>query len=183
MSDLAGNDIGWHIRKRRAMERPDVVYSQVADRLCETGRFGQKTGGGWYDYRKGDRNAYPSEFVAQLIERHRQSLGTTSRRFEAREIVDRLVFALVNEGAAILEEGIAQRASDIDIVYLTGYGFPVYRGGPMCYADEVGLYAVVQRMREFSRNSGADPNFWTPQPLLARLAESGGSFNNAGARS
>ena len=183
MSDLAGNDIGWHIRKRRAVERPDVIYSAVADRLCETGRFGQKTGGGWYDYRRGDRNAYPSEVVQQLIERHRESLGTPSRRLEAREIVDRLVYALVNEGASILEEGIAQRASDIDIVYLTGYGFPVFRGGPMCYADEVGLYAVVQRMREFSRNSGADPKFWTPQPLLARLAATGGSFNNAGARS
>ena len=183
MSDLAGNDIGWHIRKRRAIERPDVMYSAVADRLCELGRFGQKTGGGWYEYKKGDRNAYPSGVVAELIEKHRSSLGVTARKIEPKEIVDRLVFALVNEAAAILEEGIAQRASDIDIVYLTGYGFPVYRGGPMCYADEVGLYTVVQRMRELSRIHQSDPAFWTPSPLLARLAATGGSFNAAGARS
>ena len=107
----------------------------------------------------------------------------TARKIEPKEIVDRLVFALVNEAAAILEEGIAQRASDIDIVYLTGYGFPVYRGGPMCYADEVGLYTVVQRMRELSRIHQSDPAFWTPAPLLARLAATGGSFNAVGARS
>ena len=183
MSDLAGNDIGWHIRQRRAIERPDVVYSKVADRLCELGRFGQKTGGGWYDYRKGDRNAYPSAVVDDLIIQHRNANGMVARKIDAREIVDRLVYALVNEAALILEEGIAQRASDIDIVYLTGYGFPVYRGGPMCYADEVGLYAVVQRMNEFSRNPHGDPSFWTPAPLLARLAASSGAFNSTGARS
>ena len=92
------------------------------------------------------------------------------------------MFALVNEGARILEEGIAQRASDIDIVYLTGYGFPVFRGGPMCYADEIGLYAVALRMRELARNPYGDPGFWTPAPLLERLAANGGSFNSAGAR-
>jgi 3-hydroxyacyl-CoA dehydrogenase len=102
---------------------------------------------------------------------------------DSREIVDRLVFALVNEAAKILEEGIAQRASDIDMVYLTGYGFPVYRGGPMCYADEVGLYSVVLRMQDFARQSHGDPAFWKPAPLLARLAAEGGSFNSAGARS
>jgi 3-hydroxyacyl-CoA dehydrogenase len=183
MSDLAGNDIGWHIRKRRAVERPDVLYSQVADRLCELGRFGQKTGGGWYDYTPGDRNAHPSAVVTDLIEKHRTAIGASTRKIETKEIVDRLVFALVNEAAAILEEGIAQRASDIDIVYLTGYGFPVYRGGPMCYADEVGLYAVVQRMRQLARIPQSDPAFWTPAPLLARLAAEGGSFNAVGARS
>ena len=182
MSDLAGNDIGWHIRKRRYQEHPEITYSKLGDKLCELGRFGQKTGGGWYDYRPGDRAAYPSPVVATLIEQHRASLALTPRRLDAREIVDRLVYALVNEAARILEEGIAQRASDIDIVYLTGYGFPVWRGGPMCYADEVGLYAVVRRMAELGRNRYGDPGFWTPAPLLARLAAGGGSFNAAGAR-
>jgi len=183
MSDLAGNDIGWHIRKRRAIERPDVRYSGIADRLCELGRFGQKTGAGWYDYRKGDRNAYPSPVVEGMLAEHRSTLGLPSRDITPREIVDRLVYALVNEGAQILDEGIAQRASDIDMVYLTGYGFPVYRGGPMCYAEEVGLYAVVLRMQEFARNSYGDPAFWTPAPLLARLAAASGTFNSAGVRS
>ncbi|MCX7057428.1 MAG: 3-hydroxyacyl-CoA dehydrogenase NAD-binding domain-containing protein [Proteobacteria bacterium] len=183
MSDLAGNDIGFHIRKRRAIEHPDVIYSKVADKLCELGRFGQKTGGGWYDYQPGDRNAYPSAVVEAMIAAHRKAIGVASRRIDSREIVDRLVYALVNEGAKILDEGIAQRASDIDIVYLTGYGFPVWRGGPMCYADEVGVYGVAQRMRQLSRNSYGDPAFWTPAPLIERLAAEGRAFNTAGARS
>ncbi|MBS0376780.1 MAG: enoyl-CoA hydratase/isomerase family protein [Proteobacteria bacterium] len=183
MSDLAGNDIGWHIRKRRAIEHPEIRYSKVADKLCELGRFGQKTGAGWYDYRPGDRSAYPSKVVEDLIAAHRQTLGLASRKLDAREIVDRLVYALVNEAAKILEEGIALRASDIDIVYLTGYGFPVWRGGPMCYADEVGVYAVAQRMRELARNPYGDPGFWTPAPLIQRLAAEGRPFNSVGAKS
>ena len=183
MSDLAGNDIGWHIRKRRYVEQPGLVYSKVADKLCELGRFGQKTGAGWYDYKPGDRTAYPSAVVEQLVATHRAAIGIAPRPLEAREIVDRLVYALVNEGAKVLEEGIAQRASDIDLVYLAGYGFPVWRGGPMCYADEVGLYGVVLRMREFGRNPYGDPGFWTPAPLIARLAAGGGAFVTAGARS
>ena len=182
MSDLAGNDIGWHIRKRRAAEHPEIVYSKVADKLCELGRFGQKSGAGWYDYRPGDRTAYPSAVVAELVTAYRATLSIKPRKLEAREIVDRLVFALVNEGARILEEGIALRASDIDVVYLTGYGFPVWRGGPMCYADEQGVYSVAQRMRELARNPYGDPGFWTPAPLIARLAADGGAFNSAGAR-
>jgi 3-hydroxyacyl-CoA dehydrogenase len=182
MSDLAGNDIGWHIRKRRYLEQPKMVYSKIADRLCELGRFGQKTGAGWYDYKPGDRSAYPSRVVDQLITEYRAANRLTPRTLDAREIVDRLVYALVNEGARILEEGIALRASDIDIVYLTGYGFPVWRGGPMCYADEVGVYAVAQRMREFARNPYGDPGFWTPAPLVARLAADGNAFNTLGGR-
>lgn len=182
MSDLAGNDIPWHIRKRRAVERPDIVYSKVADKLCDLGRFGQKTGAGWYDYRPGDRSAYPAPVVAKLVAEHRATLGLAPRKISEREIVDRLVLSLVNEGARILEEGIAQRSSDIDIVYLTGYGFPVYRGGPMCYADELGVFAVANRMRELAQNPYGDPGFWTPAPLIERLASSGGSFNAAGAR-
>ncbi|HUO95422.1 MAG TPA: 3-hydroxyacyl-CoA dehydrogenase NAD-binding domain-containing protein [Steroidobacteraceae bacterium] len=183
MSDLAGNDIGWHIRKRRAIEHPQMAYSKIGDKLCELGRFGQKTQAGWYDYRPGDRTAYPSKVVDDLIAANRAAIGVKPRRLDAREIVDRLVLALVNEAARILEEGIALRASDIDVVYLTGYGFPVWRGGPMCYADELGVYAVAQRMRELGRNPYGDPGFWTPAPLIQRLAASGGAFNSVGARS
>ena len=183
MSDLAGNDIGWHIRKNRARHHPGISYSKVADKLCELGRFGQKTGRGWYDYRPGDRQAYASKFVDELIAAHRATIGIKPREFEGREIVDRLVLSLVNEGARILEEGIASRASDIDMVYLAGYGFPLWRGGPMCYADELGVYGVAQRMRELGRNPYGDPGFWVPAPLLARLAAEGGSFNTSGARS
>jgi len=182
MADLAGNDIGWHIRKRRALEHPDLKYSKLADKLCELGRFGQKTGAGWYDYRPGDRTAYPSRIVDDLIREHRRTLDLGPRTLDAREIVDRLVYALVNEAAKILDEGIAQRASDIDIVYLTGYGFPVWRGGPMCYADEIGVYGVAQRMRELARNPYGDPGFWTPAPLIQRLASAGGAFKSAGAQ-
>jgi len=176
MSDLAGNDIGYHIRARRYVEQPGITYSKVADRLVELKRLGQKTGAGWYDYRAGDRTAYPSPVVDELIAKYRAEIGVKPRALDEREIADRLVYALVNEGAKILEEGIALRASDIDIVYLTGYGFPVYRGGPMRYADEVGLFAVVQRMRELGRNGYGDPGFWTPAHLLAKLAAEGGSF-------
>jgi 3-hydroxyacyl-CoA dehydrogenase len=183
MSDLAGNDIGWHIRKRRAVERPDILYSTVADKLCELGRFGQKTGAGWYDYKPGDRQAYTSPVVDAMIATHRAAIGVTPRRLDSREIVDRLVYALVNEGAKLLAEGIAARASDIDVVYLTGYGFPVWRGGPMRYADEMGVYSVAQRMRELARNPYGDPGFWTPAPWIAQLADSNGSFNAVGARS
>jgi 3-hydroxyacyl-CoA dehydrogenase len=170
VSDLAGNDIGWNIRKRRYAERPGYRFSKLPDKLCELGRFGQKTGAGWYDYPAGSRKPQPSPVVEELIAAHRREIGVTPRRIDNAEIVDRLVYALVNEGAKILEEKIAARASDIDVVYLTGYGFPPPRGGPMFYADQVGLYNVRRRMREFG---------WTPAPLIERLAESGGSFEGA----
>lgn len=179
VNDLAGNDVSWLIRQRRRREQPGYVFSTLPDKLCELKRFGQKTQAGWYDYKPGDRRAYPSAAVAELIERHRQEIGIEPRRIEPEEIVDRLVYALVNEGAKILEEKIAARASDIDVVYMTGYGFPVWRGGPMLYADTVGLYMVVRRMRHFAAAGGAEASFWTPTPLLARLAEEGGSFNTA----
>ena len=168
MSDLAGNDIGWLIRKRRYAEHSDTERSVLADRLCEQGRFGQKTGAGWYRYETGRRDALPDPAVDEMIQAYRREKGITPRRIPEDEIVDRCVFALVNEGAKILDEGIAQRASDIDLVYLAGYGFPPYRGGPMFYADTVGLYNVVRRMKEFA---------WTPAPLLARLASEGKTFN------
>jgi 3-hydroxyacyl-CoA dehydrogenase len=177
MGDLAGNDIGWAIRKRRAVERPNMRYSLTADRLCEMGRFGQKTSAGWYDYKAGKRDAIPSALVEQMIVDYRTSIGRTPRKVSDEEIVQRLVFALVNEAAKILEEGIASRASDIDMVYLTGYGFPLHRGGPMCYADTVGLYNVVQAMKRFAQNPDDDPAFWQAAPLLARLVAEGKSFS------
>lgn len=173
MGDLAGNDIGWAIRKRRYVEKPDLRYSKTADLLCEQGRYGQKTGAGWYDYQPGKRDAIPSPAVERMIEEHRRALGITPRRIDADEIVQRLVYALVNEGARLLDEGIASKASDIDMVYLTGYGFPLHRGGPMCYADTVGLYNVVQAMRRFAKNPHDDAQFWQPAPLLTRLLAEG----------
>jgi 3-hydroxyacyl-CoA dehydrogenase len=176
MGDLAGNDIGWAIRKRRYAEDPSTERSSAADRLCELGRFGQKTGKGWYDYKPGDRTAYPSAEVEALLARAAQESGVPRRTIDDREIVERLVFALVNEGASILDEGIAARASDIDVAYLAGYGFPVFRGGPMFYADHVGLPSVLAAIRHFSK--GHRGQLWTPAPLLVRLAEAGKSFNN-----
>jgi len=177
MGDLAGNDIGWAIRKRRSVERATMKYSKTADLLCEKGRFGQKTGAGWYDYKPGKRDAIPNAEVVQMIEDYRAANGITPRKISDEEIVQRLVFALVNEAAHILEEGIANKASDIDIAYIFGYGFPPYRGGPMLYADEVGLFNVVQAMHRFAQNPLDDANFWKPAPLLARLAAEGKTFN------
>jgi 3-hydroxyacyl-CoA dehydrogenase len=177
MGDLAGNDIGWAIRKRRYVEKPGLKYSKTADLLCELGRYGQKTGAGWYDYKAGKRDAIPSPLVVDMIEKHRKTLGITPRKITDEEIVQRLVYALVNEAAHILEEGIASKASDIDMVYLTGYGFPVYRGGPMQYADTVGLFNVVQSMKRFAQNPLDDAKFWQPAPLLARLVAEGKTFN------
>ena len=177
MGDLAGNDIGWAIRKRRYQEKPGMKYSKTADLLCELGRFGQKTGAGWYDYKPGKRDAIPSQLVVDMVEKHRKEMGITPRKISDEEIVQRLVYSLVNEAAHILEEGIASRASDIDMVYLTGYGFPIHRGGPMQYADTVGLFNVAQSMKRFAQNPLDDAQFWQPAPLLARLVAEGKTFN------
>ena len=176
MGDLAGNDIGWAIRKRRYAEKPHMRYSKTADLLCEMGRYGQKTGAGWYDYQAGRRDAIPSPLVVEMIAKHRADLGVKARKISDEEIVHRLVYSLVNEAAKILEEGIASKASDIDMVYLTGYGFPLFRGGPMCYADQQGLFNVVRTMKKFAANPLDDASFWQPAPLLARLAAEGKSF-------
>jgi len=177
MGDLAGNDVGWYIRKRRYLEKPNLRYSKTADLLCEMGRFGQKTGAGWYDYVPGKRDAIPSQVVVEMIEKHRKELGITPRKISDDEIVGRLVYALVNEGAKIVDEGIALRASDIDMVYLTGYGFPLHRGGPMNYADTMGLFNVVQSMKRFAANPHDDAEFWKPAPLLAKLVAEGKTFS------
>jgi 3-hydroxyacyl-CoA dehydrogenase len=175
MGDLAGNDVGWYIRKRRYAERPDVIYSKTADLLCERGRFGQKTGAGWYDYKPGDRKPYPSQLVNDMIINHSREIGIERREISNQEIVERLVYALVNEAAYILTEGIAQRASDVDIIYLTGYGFPMHRGGPIFYADTVGLSNVVAAMEKYAK--GRHGEFWKPAPLLVKLAAEGKTFN------
>jgi 3-hydroxyacyl-CoA dehydrogenase len=177
MGDLAGNDIGWAIRKRRYVDKPDVRYPKIADRLCEMGRFGQKTGMGWYRYEAGKRDAIPDPVVDKVIEDYRKEKGITPRKISDEEIVERCIFALVNEAARLLEEGIAQRASDIDMVYLTGYGFPLHRGGPMLYADQVGLYNVARAMQRFAAAPGGDAKFWQPAPLLAKLVAEGKTFN------
>jgi len=177
MADLAGGDIGWAIRKRHYAENPDMKRQLIADRLCEMGRFGQKTGAGFYRYEPGRRDAIPDPEVDRVIDEVRKELGVTPRKIPDQEIVERCVYALVNEGARILEEGIALRASDIDMVYLTGYGFPVFRGGPMFYADRVGLMNVVRAIERIAARPGADQKFWQPAPLLAKLAAEGKTFN------
>jgi len=175
MGDMAGLDIGWEIRKRRYKERPDFVYSKVGDRIAELGRFGQKTGKGWYLYEAGSRKPIPDPEVEKLISSYRNENGLKTRPISDEEIIERLVYALVNEGAKILEEGIALRASDIDMVYLTGYGFPPYRGGPMFYADTIGLDKVLARIETFQK--GYQGQVWKPAPLLVKLAKAGKKFN------
>jgi 3-hydroxyacyl-CoA dehydrogenase len=177
MGDLAGLDIGWASRKRRAAEFPGRDSSNVADDLCEAGRFGQKTGAGWYRYEAGARNAIPDPAVTAIIEKYRKQKGITPRKISNEEIVERCIYALVNEGARIVEDGIAQRSSDIDVVYLNGYGFPAWRGGPMFYADQVGLSEVARSLRHIAAQPNTDKAFWTPAPLLARLAQEGKTFS------
>jgi len=175
--DLAGLDVGWRIRKEyRHLEVPGIRQPFVEDRLCELGRYGQKTGAGWYKY-DDQRRAAPDPAVGELIRKWVEEAGIVQRQISAAEITDRCLYALVNEGARILEEGYALRASDIDIIYINGYGFPAYRGGPMWYADTVGLKRVYDRICEFQRQHGET---WQPAPLLKQLAEQGKTFAEYG---
>ncbi len=178
VSDLAGNDIGWAIRKRLYAEYPDRPFSRIADRICELGRFGQKSGAGWYDYKPGERAAVPSEMVTQIVLAESERLGLKRRKVSDEEIVERALYSMINEGARILEEGIAARSSDIDIVYIAGYGFPDFRGGPMFYADTVGLANILRAMRGFAK--GYRPDAWEPAPLLQRLAAENRGFASWG---
>jgi 3-hydroxyacyl-CoA dehydrogenase len=177
VGDLAGLDIGWARRKRQAAEFPERDFSNVADALCEAGRFGQKTGAGWYRYEAGARHPIPDPEVNALIEQYRRKKGVPPRPVSSQEIVERCIYALVNEGARILEDGIAQRASDIDVVYLNGYGFPAYRGGPMFFADQTGLREISRSLRRIAAQAGSDAGVWAPAPLLTRLAHQGQTFN------
>ena len=175
MSDMAGNDVGWDVRKRRYYEKPDMVYSKFADKVCELGRYGQKTGKGFYKYEPGNRKPQPDPEIDALLEAYRKEHGLKPRQISDQEIVERCIYALANEGARILEEGIALRASDVDMVYLTGYGFPAHRGGPMFYADSVGLDKVLVAIEGFQK--GYNGNQWQPAPLLVKLAKEGKQFN------
>ena len=176
MGDLAGLDIGYATRKRKYAEAGVPMVKVVADLLVEAGRMGQKTGAGWYRYEAGKRDPIPDTVTDELLSQYRTSNGIQSRKVPDQEVIERCMFALVNEGARILGEGIAQRASDIDLVYLSGYGFPVRHGGPMLYADTVGLSTVVDALRRFAAAPGAEP-WWQPAPLLVSLAEQGKTFN------
>jgi 3-hydroxyacyl-CoA dehydrogenase len=168
MGDLAGLDVGWRIRKGRG------VTSPVADRICERGRFGQKTGAGYFRYEKGDRTPIPDPEVERIIAEVAKDQGIERRAISESEILERLLYPMVNEGAKILEEGIAIRASDIDVIWVYGYGWPVYRGGPMFWADHIGLRTIRDRLGEYGQRTG--DRFWTPAPLLARLADAGKGF-------
>jgi 3-hydroxyacyl-CoA dehydrogenase len=175
VGDLAGLDVGWRIRKEyRHLEKPGVRQAFAGDGLCEMGRYGQKTGAGWYKYDE-SRRAIPDPEVAELVRKWSVEARIRQREISKEEIVDRCVYALVNEGARILEEGYALRAVDIDIIYLNGYGFPAHRGGPMWYADTIGLEKVYDRVEEFHKQHG---ELWEPAPLLKRLAEEGQKFSD-----
>lgn len=174
MSDIMGLDMGYALRQRRYREKPHLTRARVADQLVQLGRLGQKAGKGWYDYISEDRKPQPSAEVEGLINAHRQQAGLTPRTISDEEIVKRCVLALVNEGARILEEGIAQRASDIDIIYLMGHGFPPAKGGPMFYAaQELGLDQALATIKQYAANPNAEPKFWQPAKLLVRAAEAG----------
>jgi 3-hydroxyacyl-CoA dehydrogenase len=168
MGDLAGLDVGWRIRKGKGAK------SAVADRLCEMGRFGQKTGAGYYRYEGSDRTPKPDPDVEKIIVDVSTAMGITRRPISDEEILQRLLYPMVNEGAKILDEKLAIRASDIDVIWVYGYGWPVYRGGPMFWADSIGLKAIRDQLHQFQKRSGDD--FWTPAPLLARLADQGRGF-------
>ncbi|HXJ17665.1 MAG TPA: 3-hydroxyacyl-CoA dehydrogenase NAD-binding domain-containing protein [Candidatus Polarisedimenticolia bacterium] len=172
--DMAGIDVGWRVRKEhRHLEKPGVRLQFAGDKLCEMGRFGQKTGKGWYKYDE-NRRAIPDPEVAELVRKWSAEAGIPQRQISKEEILDRCIYGLVNEGAQILDEGYALRSVDIDIIYTTGYGFPAYRGGPMWYADTVGLKKVYDRVCEFQRQHG---ELWDPAPLLKKLAETGRTFS------
>ena len=176
MSDLAGLDVSWRIRKRQAPTHPTHLrYSPIADRICELGRFGQKTSAGWYRYEAGDRTPIPDSLVEKLVVEVSAELGIRRQPIDDGDIVPRCLYPLVNEGAKILEEGLAIRASDIDVVWINGYGFPRYRGGPMYWADQIGIATIHDAMQ---RLYDAHGEWLKPSPLLIDLARSGKNFSD-----
>jgi 3-hydroxyacyl-CoA dehydrogenase len=176
MSDLAGGDIGWATRKRKAATRdPRARYVHIADRICERGWFGQKTGRGYYLYPAGARIGTPNPEVEAIIDAERALAGITPRSFSAEEIMRHYMAAMINEGANVVQERIALRPLDVDVTFLYGYGFPRFRGGPMKYADMIGLPTILADIREFANE---DPLFWTPSPLLVDLVARGANFDS-----
>ena len=176
VTDLAGGDIGWATRKRRAATRdPRVRYVEVADRLCERGWFGQKTGRGFYIYPQGTRTGQPDPEVLAIVDTERRKKGVTPRAFTTDEIMRRYMAAMINEGAKVVEEGIALRPFDVDLTFVNGYGFPRDRGGPMQYADTVGLHTILEDIRSFRKE---DPLFWQPAKLLEELVRDGRNFSS-----
>ncbi|MGB6055134.1 MAG: 3-hydroxyacyl-CoA dehydrogenase NAD-binding domain-containing protein, partial [Burkholderiaceae bacterium] len=176
VTDLAGGDIGWATRKRRAATRdPKARYVRVADRLCEMGWFGQKTGRGFYLYPEGSRTGQPDPEVLRIVNEERARAGVIPHRFTSDEIMRRYMAAMVNEGANVVHDGIAQRPLDVDAVFLFGYGFPRYRGGPMKWADMTGLDKVLADIEEFAKE---DPMFWKPSPLLKQLVAEKKNFDS-----
>ena len=176
MGDMAGLDVGWLVRKRKLAEKPsNQRYSSIADRICEQGRFGQKTGSGWYIYEKGNRTPVPDPEVEALILQASKDAGIERREISDEEVLKRCLYPLINEGAKILEEGLAIRSSDIDVIWVHGYGFPRYRGGPMFWADTIGLDEVYQTMRRYHAEHG---EVMRPAALLERLAKEGKKFSD-----
>jgi len=170
MADLAGNDVGWRIRQGKG------ATSAVADAICELGRFGQKTGSGYYLYKDGSRTPTPDPIVEDIIIKASKDAGIDRREISDDEILKRCVYPMINEGAKLLEEGIATRASDIDVIWVYGYGWPIYRGGPMRYGDAVGLKNVYDTLVEYQKEHG---DFFKPCALLVRLAKEGKTFQDA----
>jgi len=178
MGDLAGLDIGWRNRKSRAhLRKPGVRDCDLLDQVCGLGRLGQKTGAGWYRYEAGERKPLVDPAIEQIIVEHSRRQGIERRVISDQEIVERCLYSMINEGARILEEGVAARAVDIDMVWLHGYGFPAWRGGPMFYAQQTGLPEVLRAIEAHRERLGAD--FWTPAPLLQRLVAEGKGFYGA----
>ncbi|MFL6714543.1 MAG: 3-hydroxyacyl-CoA dehydrogenase family protein, partial [Sulfurifustis sp.] len=178
VSDLAGLDVGWRNRKSQFDKlTPREQKNNILDKICEMGRYGQKTGAGFYKYDE-KRNPSPDPLIEDLIVKHSQERGIERRRISDEEIIERALYSMINEGAKILEEGIAARPLDIDIVWIYGYGFPVYRGGPMFYADQIGLKTVYEAILKYQKQVG--PEYWTPAPLLEKLAKAGKGFYTQG---
>jgi 3-hydroxyacyl-CoA dehydrogenase len=170
MSDLAGLDIGWRVRKAQGKPAGERYSGTIPDRLCELGHYGQKTGQGYYKYEAGSRTPKPYPELQEIVAGVAKELGVEQRKISDEEIVQRCIFPMINEGCKILDEGVALRASDIDIVWLNGYGFPAYRGGPMFYGELVGLPKVLAAIEDFQRKFG---KVWEPSPLLVKAAAAG----------
>ena len=175
VSDLAGLDIGWRNRKSRAhLRQPGVRDCNLLDKVCELGRYGQKSNAGWYRYEAGSRLALADPVIERLIVDHSNEHGVVRRQISDKEILERCLYSMINEAAKILEEGVAARPIDVDMVWLHGYGFPRYRGGPLFYADEVGVKNVFDAILKYRDQFG--PDFWTPAPLLEEMVAAGKPF-------